>query len=144
MKNSLRTVAVAILYQEGKFLMQLRDNIPTIIYPGHWGFFGGHLEPDETPTQGVKREVLEEINYELKNPTLFRRQTDDVAIRYVFYEPLTVPLTQLVLQEGADLALVSPEAIQQGACYSTKLKQIFPLGTIHQKILLDFMQFLLE
>ena len=54
-------VAIAILYQEDKFLMQLRDNIPGIFYPGYWGLFGGHLEPGETPDIAVKREVIEEI-----------------------------------------------------------------------------------
>ncbi|MEB3314276.1 MAG: NUDIX domain-containing protein, partial [Cyanobacteriota bacterium] len=38
-------VAVAILYQSNQVLLQLRDDHPGIIYPGQWGFFGGHLEP---------------------------------------------------------------------------------------------------
>ncbi len=46
-------VAMAILYREGKFLMQLRDDIPGILYPGLWGLFGGHLELDETPEVGL-------------------------------------------------------------------------------------------
>jgi hypothetical protein len=31
-------VAIAILYSSDRFLMQLRDNIPGIFYPGHWAF----------------------------------------------------------------------------------------------------------
>jgi len=42
-------VAIAILHRQGQFLLQLRDNIPGIVYPGHWGLFGGHLELGETP-----------------------------------------------------------------------------------------------
>jgi 8-oxo-dGTP pyrophosphatase MutT (NUDIX family) len=56
-------VAIAILHQQNKFLLQLRDDIPGIIYPGHWGLFGGHIEPGETPDVAVKRELLEEIGY---------------------------------------------------------------------------------
>ena len=48
-------VAIAILHRNGQFLLQLRDNIPGIIYPGHWGLFGGHLEPGETPAVAVER-----------------------------------------------------------------------------------------
>ena len=48
MNNQQIHVAIAILYQDNKFLMQLRDNIPTIAYPGYWGLFGGHLEAGET------------------------------------------------------------------------------------------------
>ncbi len=63
MSNSIVRVAIAILYQDDKFLMQLRDDIPNIVYPGHWGLFGGHLESGETPDSAVKRELLEEIGY---------------------------------------------------------------------------------
>ncbi len=136
--SSPRLVALAILYQDGQFLMQLRDNIPTILYPDRWGFFGGHLEPEETPEVGIKREVLEEISYQIENPTLFARYDDEVALRYIFHAPLTVPIEELVLQEGADLGLVSPDAVKKGECYSKKLDQVRPLGDIHQKILLDF------
>ncbi|NEQ86119.1 MAG: NUDIX domain-containing protein, partial [Moorea sp. SIO2I5] len=48
-------VAIAILYRQGQFLMQLRDNIPGILYPGLWGLFGGHIEPGETPIEALKR-----------------------------------------------------------------------------------------
>ncbi|MDJ0509692.1 MAG: NUDIX hydrolase [Crocosphaera sp.] len=135
-----RRVALAILHQNGRFLMQLRDNIPTILYPDHWGFFGGHLEDGETPEVGVKREVLEEISYHLDNPILFGRYDDDLALRYIFHAPLTVSIEALDLQEGADLGLVSPDAIRKGECYSSKLDKVSPLGDIHRRILLDFME----
>ncbi len=139
--SNIRSVALAILHQNGHFLMQLRDNIPTIIYPDRWGFFGGHLEPGETPEMGVKREVLEEINYQLENPIFFCRHDDEVALRYIFHAPLTVPIQDLILQEGADLGLVSPEDVKQGHCYSQKLGEVRPLGKIHQEILLNFLNF---
>ena len=59
MTNQLQKVhhvAIAILYRENKFLMQLRDNIPTIPYPGYWAFFGGHIESGETPEVDMRSE----------------------------------------------------------------------------------------
>lgn len=136
--NNVRSVALAILHQNGRFLMQLRDNIPTIIYPDRWGFFGGHLEPGETPEMGVKREVIEEINFTIENPIFFCRYDDDIALRYIFHAPLTVSIDELNLQEGADLGLVSPDDVKRGQCYSEKLGDVRPLGKIHQEILLNF------
>ena len=48
-------VALAMLHLEGRWLMQLRDDIPTIVAPGCWGLFGGHLDPGETPEQALRR-----------------------------------------------------------------------------------------
>jgi hypothetical protein len=34
-------VAAIITDERGRYLMQLRDDIPGIFYPGYWGCFGG-------------------------------------------------------------------------------------------------------
>lgn len=138
-------VAIAILTQGDHVLLQLRDNIPNIIYPGYWGLFGGHLEAGETPRQALNRELLEEIGYPVVTAALFdlygdRRPNGDQIIRHVFHVPLTVPLAALQLNEGWDMAFVSLADIQQGGAYSTVAQQWRPLPTIHQQILLDFFQ----
>ncbi len=134
------SIAVAILYCEGKFLMQLRDNIPGIRYPGHWGFFGGHLETGETPLEGVKRELLEEISYTPPSLSLFDRRIEVEVIRYIYHAPLTVGKEQLVLGEGWDFDFLTIEDIHRGNCYSKKADQVLPLGLPHQKILLNFIE----
>jgi 8-oxo-dGTP pyrophosphatase MutT (NUDIX family) len=131
-------VAIAILYRDGKFLLQLRDNIPGIIYPGHWGFFGGHMEPDETPEAAVKRELLEEIGYAPPEMSKFGLYSDSSVVRHVFHGELGVELSQLVLGEGWDMDLLTPEEIRQGERYSEKAGEVRPLGRPHQQILLDF------
>jgi 8-oxo-dGTP diphosphatase len=133
-------VALAILYQEGKFLMQLRDDNPNILYPGHWGLFGGHLESGETPIEGLKREVLEEIEYAVAEPRKFGCYADKRITRHIYHAPLDVTVDRLIQREGWDLALVPPEAIRQGSYFSAKADTVRPLGDIHQQILLDFIQ----
>ena len=55
-------VAVAMLHRQGKWLLQLRDDIEGIIAPGCWGLFGGHVEPGESIEAGLRRELNEEID----------------------------------------------------------------------------------
>src|SRR5262252_4231561 len=40
-------VAAIITVEDGRYLMQLRDDIPRIFYPGHWGCFGGAVSAGE-------------------------------------------------------------------------------------------------
>lgn len=138
MKNRPVEVAIAILHVSGQFLMQLRDDIPGIIYPGCWGLFGGHIETGETPLYALKRELMEEIGYIPVAPAQFRCYSHSEVIRHVYHAPLTVDLSQLVLNEGWDMGLLTPEDIRRGSCYSAIARQVRPLGRPHQQIMLDF------
>ncbi len=40
-------VAAIITVEDGRYLMQRRDDIPGIFYPGHWGCFGGAVAAGE-------------------------------------------------------------------------------------------------
>lgn len=131
-------VAIALLIREGQFLLQLRDNIPTIVYPGHWAFFGGHIEPGETPEAGVWREVKEEIGYVPPWLKPFVRWEHENIVRHVFYGPLVVPPAQLQLNEGWDLGLWTVADIERGEKYSPIANQVSPLGTPHRTLLLRF------
>ena len=131
-------VAIAILHQNNQFLLQLRDDIPGIFYPGHWALFGGHIEPGESPDAAIQRELLEEIGYAPPVLTQFGLYEDTQVIRYVYQGELTIAVSQLVLHEGWDMALATAEEIGQGDRYSQQAQQVRPLGKPHQRILLDF------
>lgn len=138
-QSTRHEVAIAILHQQGQFLMQLRDDLPTILYPGHWALFGGHLEPGESLDAAMRRELLEEIGYVPPTLTPFRRYADAQVIRHVYQGQLTVDLSSLVLAEGMDMALVTPDEIERGDRYSPRIRQTRPLGQPHRRILLDFL-----
>lgn len=131
-------IAIAIIHQDGQFLMQLRDDLPNIIFPGHWGFFGGHLEPGEDADTGVRRELHEEIGHVPTALTLFESTEDERVIRHFYQAELTIPVNQLQLNEGQDIGLCSPQDIQRGYKYAPKLGEDRPLGHPHQKALLTF------
>jgi 8-oxo-dGTP pyrophosphatase MutT (NUDIX family) len=132
-------VAIAILYRENKLLMQLRDNIPTILYPGWWGLFGGHIEPGESPLEAVVREITEEICYDFPQPPkFFGIYADEKVYRHVFFAELMVPLSDLKLCEGWDFKLLSKSEIESGKAFSPIADQFRDIGIVHQKILSDF------
>ena len=123
--------------------MQLRDENPEIAYPGCWGFFGGHLEPDEPPAIAMQRELLEEIGYAPPALMPFMDYLEESPegmqlIRHVFYAPLLVSVDTLQLNEGCDLGLATIEEIRQGHRHSDRMGKSYPLGKPHQQILLKF------
>ena len=59
-----REVAAALIIdQRGRFLLQQRDDVPGILFPGKIGLFGGHREGNESFLECVVREVHEEISF---------------------------------------------------------------------------------
>ncbi|MCP9894734.1 NUDIX hydrolase [Vulcanococcus limneticus Candia 3F8] len=121
-------VALAMLQRKGRWLMQLRDEIPGIVAPGCWGLFGGHLEPGETPEQAVRRELQEEIGWQPRQLRYAMEHRLHRRTAHVFHAELSVPLDQLQLLEGQDMALVCTEELLSGAIWSTRLGHPRPLA----------------
>jgi 8-oxo-dGTP diphosphatase len=121
-------VALAMLHRDGRWLMQLRDEIPDIVAPGCWGLFGGHLDPGETPEQALRRELLEEISWQPLAVELVMVHHIHRRTAHVFQAELSVPLEQLQLLEGQDLGLISPEELLSGSIWSAKLSSHLPLA----------------
>ncbi len=140
MVNQPVEVAIAILLYQDKILLQLRDNIPTIIYPGCWAMFGGHLEPNENPDETILRELAEEIGYVPPKMTKFRTFPSPQVIRHVYYGQVECEFDQLILGEGWDMGLWTPEDISKGELYSAKAGEVRPLGSPHQGIIMEFIQ----
>lgn len=57
--------AVILYTEEGEYVVQLRDDLPGIFFPGHYGLFGGALENNESYLDCARREVLEETGLDL-------------------------------------------------------------------------------
>jgi 8-oxo-dGTP pyrophosphatase MutT (NUDIX family) len=97
-------VAHAILMVEGRYALQLRDGGAGA---GTWGFFGGRIEPGETPLQAVQREVMEELELRLDTP----EHLGDFGIWAFFVADVTEQWPQHMLHEGAAAGLFSFEEI---------------------------------
>ena len=53
----------AIINCDRKVLLQLRDEKEGIFHPGYWGLFGGEVDEDETPSDALCRELVEELSF---------------------------------------------------------------------------------
>jgi 8-oxo-dGTP diphosphatase len=87
---AVRDVSVFILYtSSGHILLQHRTD-DAFRLPGYWAFFGGGIEEGENPTEALKREIREELSYEVQNPKFLLAQKvrdgEDDNTKYVFVE----------------------------------------------------------
>ena len=121
-------IAVAMIERQGRWLLQLRDDIEGIVHPGTWGLFGGHLDPGETPEQALRREVEEEISWVAGDVYAWFEHQDPHRTLHVFHVPLAVPLEALELREGQDVVLAELEALRSGAIWSPKRRESRPLA----------------
>jgi 8-oxo-dGTP pyrophosphatase MutT (NUDIX family) len=109
-------VAAIITVEDGRYLMQLRDDIPRIFYPGHWGCFGGAVGPEEDPVQALARELAEELEMQATSVDEFVRLDFDLRKLgqkqcYRTYYEIKVTedeVSRFVLHEGAEMRLFAP------------------------------------
>lgn len=63
-KTELRpgnAVGLIIQSDDGKYLLQHRDDKAEIFFPNHWCMFGGGIDHKESPTDAAIRETQEEL-----------------------------------------------------------------------------------
>lgn len=113
-------VAGLLVLEDGRYVMQLRDTLPNIFYPDHWGCFGGAVDAGESPLEALRRELREELEYELDSASEFTRFDFDFTrlgqrkVSRHYYE-VRVPqeaFLRFVLHEGADMQpLAGPDLL---------------------------------
>lgn len=101
----IREVVSALLVNnEGKLLLQLRDDRPDLKYPTQWTPFGGQVEPGEMPDAAIRREVMEELGIDV--PLILWKEFEDpdrtipgeiICLHYSYYgrydaDPATMPI----------------------------------------------------
>ena len=95
-------VQVILLDARDRVLLQLRDDVPGIPYPGTWCLPGGHLEDGEEPAAAAVRELREEMSLDIAPSALHhvvsaRRR---YGLEHTFWTPLDVDAARLPLTEG--------------------------------------------
>ncbi len=109
----LNDVAALMVAADGRYLMQLRDDRPSLRVADHWCLFGGRVEPGETPRAALIRELAEELEF---SPRVVRWFTETGFVmpqlgvgpswKTFFEVPITQPeIDAMVQHEGADRQL---------------------------------------
>jgi len=107
-------VAALLVLEDGRYVVQLRDALPNIFYPGHWGCFGGAVDPTESPLAALERELAEELEYTVPAATEFTRFEFDLSkigqskVYRVYFEVAVsfADFRRFVLHEGAGFEAV--------------------------------------
>ena len=109
-----------LLDTDGRFLLQLRDNVPHIQHPGKIGLFGGGREGSESFLDCIVREIHEEIGYYLP-PERFERifrwfgagdTGSGRAVHAELFLARDVPVERLTVAEGS-LKIVAVDELEQ-------------------------------
>jgi len=107
--------------EDGRYVLQLRDDKPDIWYPGHWGCFGGGADPAEDPVATLRRELREELALAIEQPQFFMRLDFDLrptglgtCWRNYFVARITdAALAGCSLGEGAAVGAHAVEALSR-------------------------------
>ena len=108
---AVRDVSVFILYtSSGHILLQHRTD-DAFRLPGYWAFFGGGIEQGENPIEALKREIREELSYQVQDPKFLLaqivRDEENDNTKYVFVEQYQDQPLQL--GEGQAMGWFSPD-----------------------------------
>lgn len=108
-------VAAILVLEDRRYVLQLRDDVEGIFYPGHWGCFGGAVDCGETPPQALRRELKEELEFEAGEFQEFTRFDFDfrplsqTRVFRIYYEVPVIlsAYSSMVLHEGAEVRAFS-------------------------------------
>ena len=127
----LKKVSLIVLVNKNKILLYKRDNKPSIPHPNYWALIGGSLEKKETPSQAVKREIFEEIEYNtnkikfLESFLIERYTTVFDHIIFLFTGPINKSASELYLTEGQKLCYFSFDDIKNLKMFGPIKKALF-------------------
>jgi len=117
MNEKIKTCGLILENNEGKILLQLRDNKPSIPCPNCWGTFGGHIEEGETPEEAIKREIKEELDYNLVDFEFYHIYFFKNYIIYMFKKTdKKIKISNLKILEGQKGKFLTLEEIKKKKC----------------------------
>lgn len=105
-----QSVTLLLINPENKVLLQLRDDKEEIPYPNTWCTPGGYLEEGESLETALKREIFEEIEYNLgKVSFIGKYYHKDIEINAFVSKTNIMDAKSFNLHEGQEVRFFSLE-----------------------------------
>jgi 8-oxo-dGTP pyrophosphatase MutT (NUDIX family) len=109
--------AALLVAPDGRYLMQLRDDKPSILLPDHWALFGGTVDAGETADVAMRRELVEELEFAAREVRAFSEMIVELPFAPPRFDRMSffiVPITEgdeqaMVQHEGAGRRLFRAE-----------------------------------
>jgi 8-oxo-dGTP diphosphatase len=99
-----RVSKVILFDRDGKLVVYLRDDKPTIPFPNTWDLLGGGVEADETPEQAAIRELFEEVGFSINQVNKVSEHiVNSKWVFHIFWARIEVSWAELILTEGQRL-----------------------------------------
>ncbi len=105
------SATIIIITPHENFILQHRDDIASIEYPGYWSLLSGWIEVDETPMDAIQRELAEELTKLNGSSPEFGKikflgsamRQDRPWTEHVFCVTVYTPIAYLKINEGQGL-----------------------------------------
>lgn len=111
-----QVVGIILVNDRDEVLLQQRDDKPDLRYPGHWTFFGGAVEDNESPDEAIRRELVEELKLSLEPRFWMHYECPArtipgqvVTTNFMYVTRFNRDLDTLTLLEGQDMRYFAAE-----------------------------------
>jgi mutator protein MutT len=126
-------VSLLLLIKKNKYLM-VKRSFEEENYAGYWGVPGGKIEKGETPKEGLKREINEEIGLSINDLTFLGEYEFNSKIFVFFREDPKFDETSISLnEEHTDYKFFSYSEIQNNKNIIPSMKN-FVIDYLSQKL----------
>ncbi len=136
-------VAVILVDRGGRFLLQLRDEMEGIAWPGVWAIVGGAIEMGESAHDAMDREIEEEIGLRVERlhamgsiPALWRTN----GTLDLFCAGAGFAEESIIVGEGQAIRFFAPdeiEVLERTAPFLKPLVRGFMTGPLYERCRAD-------
>ena len=132
-------LGLALIYNDNNELL-LQDRFNMSKFGEGWGYFGGKIEVGETKEEATKREILEELEFNIKEMQhLGHYETSGIRISGSMQTLIQeVFLVKVTMQEFKEMVLHEGAGMNWFSISEAKKKNMYPLDP---QILIDFEKF---